>query len=405
MKIKLNLTAILATFVILYCNAGMMGFLKGSTIVTLLAYGSVLLWFFLVCANDKKYIVKYLSICIPVLLFLLVLEICSFFVDNSIVYVIRQMNENILFVLVFIGLFLYYSAEKRTKSRRRIIFIWCIDTIMAAIYTNYRLLENPMLSRILATGDSEAYLEETVSTAGVMGYGNIYGLVLFVVALIGIRNKISNFQKMVIFCCGVLFTYTILQAQFFIALMLVIVGVIINIIVGETYNKKKYVMLFIFLPFAILIGHLGIEIILPKLIDSDILPEMISKRLAMINSGRYLNEFFSSSRGIVYLQSINAIKSSFGMGVIFTGDTTGGHSEILDLLANYGVLLAVVFIYGIWRIKKHIDISIPISLRSSYNIVWLVYVMIGAVNTALWCPTTLVLLLIIPLMYIEIKMT
>lgn len=399
MKIKFDVTAILATFAILYCNAGVLGFIKGSFFVTMLAYGSVFLWLLIAFMNDRVCLKHFLSISLPVVVFWFFLEICSFFVTDQLMLATKNTAKNILFLLIFVTMYIYYSPAERKTGRKFIVWAWFLDVIISSVYTLYRLIDNPMLSRILAVGDKSEYLGATVSTAGVLGYASIYGLVFAVIALYRVIKDTKGVRRIAMLLCLILFIYTVIQAQFFIALILAVLGLLVDIIWEENNAKKRYLRLLIIVP-SLLLGIVLLLRILPIIVDSGVLPSNISGRLRMLyETSSYANDM-SMARTKVYLQSLAAIGDSCGIGLVFIGDGhAGGHSEILDLIANYGFGFAGLFGYGIWRIKRYIGKAIPAQSRRNYNIVWLMYIIMSLLNPSLWYPTTICVFLMIPLIY------
>ena len=403
MRKKGDITVIFAVIISLYCNAGMMGFLKGNAIITLMVYGATLGWFLLAFLSKEKIIQPILLSSTMIIVFFAFLQVCSIFVADKYTHSLNNMSKNILFLLVFVAMLIYYRDPEQKNGRQIILFTWIVDTVISSIYTLYRLLENPLLSRILATGNVDEYIDSTVSVAGVLGFGNIYGLVLVIIALYWCIKTTNTTMKVVLLMCGVLFCYTILQAQFFIAVVLVVTGFVVNYIFDDENSQIRGKRIF---NIAMVFAFVGVTIVylLPALIDYDVLPEMISKRIVLLYKGGSFDNLLSTSRGVVYLKSLIAIWETAGLGIVFAGgDGTGGHSEILDLIAMYGALFGAIFIGGMYKIKGLICKSIPIRPRKNYNRVWLFYLIMSVLNPSLWCPTTLCLILIIPLMYMELQ--
>lgn len=402
MKIRIDFSAILASIIVLYCNGGMLGFFKGSSLVTVLIYGALALWFALVLIRERAFMTKYVSICFAVLTFFVFLNLFMFILNPSTMGAMSRMRKNIMFLLMFVAIFIYYSAPKRQVGRKMILYTWIIDTVLTSIYTIYRLIEMPTLSRILATENPESHLESGSSLAGIFGFGSIYGLLFVVTAITGLIPKVKPVYKIVMICCAVLFVYTVIQAQFFIASVLCAIGIIMGMLLSGKTTLRKTIIYLTFLPVGVLILYIAVKEILPSLAYSNALPQFISDRLILFLNGISMEELLGTSRGVVYLKSFSAIAQSYGIGIMFMKNTsTGGHSEILDLIAIYGAPLAALLIYGIWQIKKFISRFVPEELTYNYNIVWILFLLMGIFNTALWCQTTVSVFLIIPLAYME----
>ncbi len=395
MKITVDLSAIVAVFAILYCNAGVTGFIKGSVFVTLFAYGAVLLWFILAMRNDGKMFQKFLKVSFPIICFLGFLMLVSVFASGLVLRATTQLTKNLLFLLVFIAMQIYYCVPHRRKGRRFILGCWFIDIAISCGYTIYRLIENPMLSRILAVGESRnEYLDASVSTAGVLGYGSIYGLVFLLFALVCVVKNTKR-RKITLVLFMLLFAYTVIQAQFFIAFCLMLIGLCIAIL-GE--QKTLYIVLAVL---CILTGIFFVWNALPQIISSGILPPMISNRLQIFLE-QSAESAIAGGRIKVYIQSIEAIGKSFGLGAVFFDNITpGGHSEIMDLIAYYGIFFGSLFIYGVQCARKNILQCIPAYSKKNYNIVWLMYLLMSFLNPSAMCNLTLSIFIIIPLIYLE----
>ena len=282
--------------------------------------------------------------------------------------------------------------------------IWAIDTVMAAIYTIYRLVEVPTLSRILATGSLEKYLGSNISIAGVLGFGSIYGLVFVTIAILGVIRKVKRPYKILMACCAVLFAYTVLQAQFFLAAVFCVLGVLLCIGASGRLTAKKIATFIVLLPLGAVCIYYLVSKLLPALAGSGVLPEFVADRMMMFLQGISLADLLGTARGVVYTQSVSVILDSWGLGILFMGGlSTGEHSEILDLIAIYGIPSASLLIFGIWQIKKYISKRIPGDMARNYNIVWVLFFLMSLLNTSLWCQTTISVFLIIPLAYIEFE--
>jgi hypothetical protein len=185
--------------------------------------------------------------------------------------------------------------------------------------------------------------------------------------------------------------------------VLCIAGIVLCIFESGKLTSKKIVASIFFIPLALVVFYVAVSQVLPALIAAGSLPHFIAERLKMFLSGISFGELLDTARGFYYLKSVLAIKESFGLGVMFTNSIrTGGHSEILDLIAIYGVPLAALLICGIYRIKKAISQAIPDNLKPNYNIVWILFLTVSIFNTSLWCQTTVSLILMIPLVYMEL---
>lgn len=402
MKIKIDFGAMLATFIVLFCNAGVLGIIKGSMGITLLVYTSVALWVVWVFLYDIKCFKHFLHTAFPLILLLIILFSISLFSSGQVLVATKHLFKNILFLLLFLLMMMYYSYPQRSRGRKIILYTWFIDIVISAIYTIYRLVENPMLSRLLATGDIEKHIHSTITTAGVLGYGNIYGLSFIVIALYCVIKNARFNKKIVLILCAILFSYTILQAQFFIAVIITIIGMILNLIFEERNFKKRYFWIIGLIP-TLIIACIIMIYFLPNIISSNVLPDMISTRLAILYTYS-VEDILLLDRGIVYLKSLTAIVNTYGLGIVFLGnDVAGGHSELLDLIANYGIFITLIFIYGIWKVKSRINSIIPKDSYRNNNIVWCMFIVYSFLNPSLWCPTTLCLILLIPLMHIELK--
>ena len=147
-----------ALCIIYFFNGCTSGFIKGNRIVTLFVYGCIALWFLLLMGKGD-YWRRYFHYQLPMVLcgliigFLLLINwekeySLAFSADFTIIG----------YTLILASIFWYFADQQQSAGRKIIIRFWAADTIIASVYSIYRLKENPLISRYLARGDADEWL-------------------------------------------------------------------------------------------------------------------------------------------------------------------------------------------------------------------------------------------------------
>ena len=288
------------------------------------------------------------------------------------------------------------------------LIIWFIDSAIININTIKSLIENPLLSRLMSTGNVYDYVSESISVVGVATFGAIYGLVLVADSLfylILLKNlKIGWMSKILMLAYAILSIFTIIQAQFTISLLLLLVGISLVIWMLPSSKKKKEIKYLVII-FGVLLILLFIDPIISTIINSGMFSETINIRLEEVKNFLTLSSGAVTDLGArfkLYSQSLSTFFDSFGLGIILVGKgEVGGHSEILDGFANFGILLFPLIICFFVVFYKEVNNKIEVSLKNGWKTICILFIFEALLNTAFWARQIETIILIIPLLFLS----
>jgi len=402
MTIKLPQISVSTLFVIvpiLYFNSCTAEFIKHETYVLPAVVAFSVMWLLVSLAEGRLFRKNKVKQLLPMGVYICILFVLLFLNMQNKIPVLYSNFLNVFFLLFMMCIFLAYSDSASKNDRIFIVTIWTADTAVSCIYSIYRLVENPYLSRYLSTGSFHQTVEATAAR-GIISFGGVYALVLVVLVLIYLFINNKNRGG----CCGtliVLFIGMIIRAQFLIAIILLTIGIVIVVFTKNLNNKNIFrrimIMVSVSVPMIFLLPTL-----LDIISDSGLLGYAVVERLneiSMFLRGEQINNTDMFIRFLLYQMSISAFFSSYGMGALwFDSVKSGGHSEILDGLANYGVIY-MIFIFALISFYKYILSTMRTKdAKHIYIIIFCIYIAMSFLNTSTWAQMMLALFVIIPFM-------
>lgn len=255
-------------------------------------------------------------------------------------------------------LFMYIRKYFCCEEKKILLDIFFVFYLIGNISTICMLLDDPEAARLLA-GVAESNLRKYYYSRGVGGYGYIYGSVLLLYVVLSlIRKESVKFFKIIYTAVAVSGYIMIFFAGYTTALFLTVISLSLWI----AYVSKNKCP-------AIIIGILSVLLFIFKLEVIDFFIQVFyeydfvwfSKRLSQLYYALSGNDYESLSRTILYEKSINCF---FSNPIIGEGKV-GGHSELLDILGQYG-LVGAVFMMMIISIFYRIIKNYPIK----YNVIF-----------------------------------
>ncbi len=405
---KFSLSTLLVMIPILYFNSCTMGFIKHLSFVLPTVVLATAAWILLYAYEKRKLKLSGILTLVPMLAVIVFLLLLSLFGLGDNITTLKTSLNNDIFIMFFMLVFTAYSDIEYANDRAAIVAIWSLDTIVSSVYTVYRLDNDPFLSRYMSTG---SFYEDAdlADIGGIISFGGIYGLVLGSVALTAFicadKNKrASRVLVLVVYCT------LIVKAQFMLSIILLFAGILY--VVLTNYYKKQNSVKRAAAVVAVIMVAAALPLLLPSLfkliIDTGFFGEAVNQRLEEMRllflGGQLSAETDIMIRAEKYLTSITAFRKSFGMGALWNKSVTaGGHSEILDGFANYGILF-VFFIFAVLCFGKYIRSKLSGKAAKIYRTVFNFYIIMSLLNTSAWAQTMLVLIVIIPFMCLnEVK--
>ncbi len=391
-----TLVAILPIYLFSSCTAEFLKIPGLSAVLACLSFGGWLLW---VTSENQRFMPALIS---HVWELLVCTILMVFFAMGSHSQQYIQINiKNMLFMIIIASIFFYYIEFDAQNQKSIILSFWLGDVIIASVYSIYRLQSHPELARYLATSDASKYTSENVR--GIVSYAVIYGLALLIPVVLYRVKKAERRSGWLIFLTVML--VVMFHAQFALSIILGIMGASLFYLMGGiTKHKEVY-----FRTFLVILGIMlliRLDRILLFLMQLDAIPYELAARIREIYNFLYTtNSMLDTdmfSRFSLYSKSFRAIFSNVLLGrVLVGGGEIGGHSEILDTLANYGIFYFALLVSFFVRQARWIYKKLSPQSKRVYTICWMVFITFSLMNTSLWASTMVTLLGIIPLMLLD----
>lgn len=309
-------------------------------------------------------------------------------------------------MLFYLSAFCYYAYGKNYKSIKFFIMIYLLYILVIGSNSLIKMKENWEIARILANSDQTV----TSAYAGPLmaDFSHIYAM-LFVV-LTGIyyikysQNK--NLKVAISVFVVVLNIMLILRSQYTYAIILMIAYVSFILLFNfedEGLTARKIIIVFILMFVFVLFWIYGAKLL--YCIVNNINATSVAKR---INEIAYTIENKSIQSGsdlqkrvILYERSVQTFFNNFVLGVggkIYkAGGLVGGHSEIIDNYAYYGVFGGTFFIVYLISIYKNVRAYLVYNNYKFFKLLFWLYLTICLINTSYTEPILSAVYFIIPM--------
>lgn len=299
----------------------------------------------------------------------------------------------LLFLLpLIIGFYLMDDNNRMIKSYERIIIIVFVITMITTIVG---CIQYPNAPRILATiassKDSNLILYEQHNIGG---YYFIYYVVLLYPILI-LSYKLKRIRLLPTVAVSVLILVTIIYSEYTTALLLFIISSIL-FLTKKDLSVRGIIVISAVGIFTLLVFSNVITNFLDWL-SKTVNSETMSDRLVALSGGTTGLEQSEDNRIELYRKSLNTFFSHPFFGTFFTRQRTdGGHSFILDSLAQFGLLGGVLLFFMYKNIFKRFFLPFKDQKGFGY-VVWtfIQAIILSIVNTGMWLE---VLCLFVPIL-------
>lgn len=305
--------------------------------------------------------------------------------------------QSFLFVMpVLIGVYVIYEPHNSIKGFSKLIIFSFLATIITTIEG---VIQYPSAARYLATvEDSNDSFYVLLGWHNVGGFTFVYTVVLIYPMLIFAykRKKI----KKITLILGVLIAFaTALFTEYTTALLLLIVSTVF-LFFKRDLKVKEFILFFAVM--AVVFFFLkGIMSSALQWLSGIVGSKDISDRLLALSGGSTGLKNAEDSRFLRYQISFRAFLRNPLFGSLFGGTgRIGGHSAILDTLANYGILGGGVM-FLMYR-KIYNLFYRPYKGESGYGYYFwslIQAIILSCLNTGFWIPA---LAIYIPFIFISI---
>lgn len=309
-----------------------------SEVLTTYAYMLVIVFvlFYIVFAGGARSISYYFPILFPFLVYTMLTYFLNY--DSLVLWGYRAV---LFMVPPIIG---FYIMNEKPKLEGKLAWLILALFIIAVITTLIGLIRFPFAARVLATiasSDNEEMIQYQWNNIG--GYEFIYAVVLLYPILIYAykRRKINLFFTLVI---AVLIFVLLLYSEYATALLFFIVSSSLFFLPKDISNKGIIIFSSVCLVFVVLFSSVFSDILL--WLSKQFQSETLAHRFEALAGGAEGIINSEDNRLELYQKSFNTFLQNPIFGCMLTRvSIIGGHSALLDTLANYGILGITLIIW------------------------------------------------------------
>lgn len=282
---------------------------------------------------------------------------------------------------IIIGVYILQYRRQEISMYGKVIVSAFIVTIVTTIVG---LISNPGAARWLATvssPDDPRYIMYGMQNMG--GYELIYSVILlYPLVVFAYKQKKLNVVQTLCLSIGIFFL--VLLSEYTTAFLLFLLTTLLFLVKRDLRKSHLVLLMIVAVIFSVLFSNAISQLLtgLAELLDS----EIISTRLQALAGGRTGLETAEDNRMGLYLKSLNTFLSHPLFGTFLQGGTgIGGHSFILDMLAQYG-MLGVAVLFCMYR-KIYTLFYKQYSNRQGYGyVLWTFWqtLFLSCINTGMW---------------------
>ena len=240
-------------------------------------------------------------------------------------------------------LFICVIHNFEPKEIKKLLYLVIGICIIGNILSLIQLDKNPEISRELA-GAMEGAEKSYYYKKGVGGYGHVFAMTFFVFSVIRwLKVSTDKREKAFLILVLILNYLFILYASYTTAIAMVLVITGLSLIAGMKGGSRTVILLLaivLVLVFANPIMEFAYDLAQELELD------WVVKRLGQVMDAQSDSDMSALRRYKLYKESWDTFVSKpiFG-GVPFEGDTYGGHSQILDTFAQYGLFAIPLLVF------------------------------------------------------------
>lgn len=399
-EFKININHATTIISILYINNAFFGFIKDITILNAFCLLCMVLWF-IIASKEPGFLRNCINVCFPLIVYTIFLILAYFITGANMSSGLWQSLRNTFFSLICSFLCLHIMTQDGMFKHKVLTFLLA-NVLLGCVYTLYRIQENPYLPRILAKGSTgvETLLGGNVNTAGIITYGGIYGMTLIIPTFVYWISLRQGQKKILPLAVTIIIIVTIFQAQFAIALIFSIVGIVLYLILCGRKSNYRYILSSLFIIVTVLVV-INWDSVLYAVYSAGILPSVLQQKaheLLLYSGGGNLTGTNLYFRSTYYAQSFKAIVQNNFVGKVFSNHASGaGHSEWEDMAANYGII-APILVFAFFRnFTKKISKYFDEKMITVYRIQLLIFFIIGFIDPIFHSRTMSYLMFLSPL--------
>lgn len=268
-------------------------------------------------------------------------------------------------IYLIISIFSYYIFFKNKNINQYLIIIILVFNLFTILNTSYLLINDMNISRQFVRSDE---ISKGLALKGIGGYGFIYmNVILFPILILYIKklfyNKKSKSLSLLVFLNILGIIFLLWKAQYLIALFILFIYLFLYFIKVLFKHPLKSL---IFIGLSLFFFLINVMVNFEQYLENT---RYLNKYLGILSmiSGDSANVAVAG-RIEPYLKSFFTILNNPFLGVSkFSFDKIGAHSQVLDIVAQYGLLLGGAIIYYVFKlpliILKKIDNKYKFEVR------------------------------------------
>lgn len=387
----------LALFVLAWMNNGFFSYIS-PYFPGFLRWLLYIAWLGLAVMKSGTYFSTLIKHTWPLVLFIAYISIVSFFSDEM--YLSIYISS--FFYLVFIySIFLYYFQKGYTNFLKVIIVYIFTEYIFLAINSFIKLQQNPLLSRILTADSGTIESNLGISRlAGVGTYAYFYSAVAIIISLFFLLFY-TKLNKIIVMVSLVLFIGVLIKSSFTLALLFTIIFTLILLLIRFTKNPVFTIPFLSLIIIMLQVNGYFVALFVRLSKISFISPEVSIRFLEIVDflSGKKIEGSDLASRLDLYNKSLQAFGHHILTGTSLFKNTiyiAGDHSAWLDLLARFGLVSILLFIF-LYKVYAYTMKSIAPKYKVLVRIYWIYFIILGIVNTLFFASIFVVWILFLPI--------
>ncbi len=321
------------------------------TAYRVLAFLAIIVWLILELSAKRSVLRKPTSYILMLYLFLLYTIPVSYLADG-----ISALTRNIQFYIMVFFLFVYASYRRKSLEILKpvvylniILFtVWMMTTYMA-------LLQDSHISRTLIRSSEVAV---QASQSGVGGFSFIYALLIYIVAVMALlKNRFKEKKRLNITSIFLLFSVllamlVVLKAEYSTAVILMVLSVVYFLFHTKSVRRNIIIFLVFILAYLLLKSYMAdfLQFLL-QFAEGTNYRFKLEDMITSLNTDEAAGT--AGERIDRYIRSINIFLENPFAG-IWSIETVGKHSLILDTFAQFGIFAGVALIYILFKIPYQI---------------------------------------------------
>jgi hypothetical protein len=323
-------------------------------------------FFLILFFDEKKLNIKFFILLLFYIIYTFTIN--AYFSNDT--FVLRHLQLYIFLGCILISIVFY---RKHLSTKRQIVYIILVFNLLALVSSLYILKDNSGAARLLAKSSDEAI---DLSNSGLGGYGLVYANVLMLPLFIYSYKKTGEKKLKILSGLNIILAVLfIATAQYFIAILLVLIQFIFRYLKNNTFSKRVvFIMLFILLAAFFFININFFDRLTYSWVEFSSLRYKQQDIFNLLNGAEGENNTVGG-RTSRYKRSLILFFKNPITGT-FSFDNIGKHSNFLDQFAQYGIIIGLILFSLITKLPRYILKKTKDTELKLYTLIFLITLII-----------------------------